>query len=186
MSTLTGFPIHCSSMLGGKELWWIICDINLTLYSSKHRSIHINIYSSSCVHVTFCMCFMCSRLKWKWQVTHGFMLKRSLPASGFADKRVEPLLSVQVAAPPAGPLGDAGLVGLVGEEAFWLWISCICLGLETATDWERDTVTWHCDRVKERKEALVSKGETLAGLSQWEITEQPVDGRTLLNWLLLW
>lgn len=66
------------------------------------------------------------------------MLKRSLPASGVAAKKVcpllAPLLSVQVAAPPAGAAGDVGLVGLVGVEAFLLWISCTCFGLETATD----------------------------------------------------
>lgn len=72
------------------------------------------------------------------EVTHGFMLKRSLPASGFAALRVDPLsaplLSVQVAAPPADPLGEVRLVGLVGEEAFLPWISCTCFGLDTATD----------------------------------------------------
>ena len=56
------------------------------------------------------------------------MLKRSLPTSGGAAvKRFfplsAPLLSVQVAAPPAGAAGDVGLVGLVGVEAFLLWIS---------------------------------------------------------------
>lgn len=63
------------------------------------------------------------------------MLKRSLFGSA---KRVfplsGPLLSVQVAAPPAGAAGDMGLVGLVGVEVFLLWISCTCFGLETAID----------------------------------------------------
>lgn len=117
--------------------------------------------------------------EWNWQITHGLMLKRSLAASGFADKKADPLsaplLSVQVAAPPAGPTGDVGLVGLVGVDAFLLWISCTCFGLETATDWERDTVTWQCDRVKERKETPVSIGEAMEGSGQWEITEQPVE-----------
>ena len=66
------------------------------------------------------------------------MLNMSLPGSGAADKRAgplsAPLLSVQVAAPPAGPAGDVGLVGLVGVDAFLLWISCTCFGLETSTD----------------------------------------------------
>lgn len=62
----------------------------------------------------------------EFHVTHGLMLKRSLPASaGAAGERVlplsAPLLSVQAAAPPAGgSAGGVGLVGLVGVEAFLL------------------------------------------------------------------
>lgn len=107
------------------------------------------------------------------------MLKRSLPASGFAAPMVKPLsthlLSIQVAAPPVAPLGVVRVVGLVGEEAFFPWISWTCLGLDTATDWETDTVTWQCDRVKEREEKAVSTGE-LDARDQQGITEQPVTG----------
>lgn len=82
--------------------------------------------------------------EWKCQVTHGFMLKRSLPTSGFAIASAwlfSLSLSVQVAVPPSGEAGD------VGEEAAFLrWISCTCFVLETATDWERDIVTRQCDR----------------------------------------
>lgn len=117
------------------------------------------------------------RAEWRRKVTHGFMLKRSLPASGFAAPAVNPLsaplLSVQVAAPPADPLGVVRLVGLVGEEAFLPWISCTCFGLDTATDWETDTVTWQRDRVKEREETPVSIGEQDAS-GQWGNTGQPV------------
>lgn len=53
------------------------------------------------------------------------MLKRSLPASGFAP--VCPLSAPSV--------GEAGLVGLAGvEEAVLPWMSRTCLGSETATD----------------------------------------------------
>lgn len=53
------------------------------------------------------------------------MLKRSFPTSGFGDTGADPS-SVQE--------GEVGPVGLVGEEAFLLWISCTCFGSETATD----------------------------------------------------
>lgn len=53
------------------------------------------------------------------------MLKKSFPTSGFADRGAKPLF-VQA--------GEVSPVGLVGEEAFLLWISWTCFGLETATD----------------------------------------------------
>lgn len=63
-----------------------------------------------------------------WQVTHGFMLKRSLPPSE-AWLFSKALLSVQVPVPPAGALRD---VGLVGVEGFLL-----CLVLEATADWSK-------------------------------------------------
>lgn len=133
--------------------------------------------------VPVCMSyFVCSMLSWVKPITHGFMLKRSLPASGVAS--VDPLsavlLSFQAEAPPVDPLGDLRLVGLVGEEAFLLWISCTWVGLETATDWERDTVTWQCDGMKDRKEMPVSMCKSLANSGQWGVIEQPVHRGTQL------
>lgn len=58
-------------------------------------------------------------------ITHGFMLKRSFPACGVGDTGANPL---------SAQAGEVGPVGLVGEEAFLLWISCTCFGSETATD----------------------------------------------------
>lgn len=84
--------------------------------------------------------------KLSWQITHGFMLKKSFPASGVAVRRLfsfsAPLLSGRATAPPAGAAGDVGLVGLVGVETFLLWLSCTCFGLETAPGWQTNTITW--------------------------------------------
>ena len=81
-----------------------------------------------------CVCFLCWAGR-SCQVTHGFILKRSLHDSGIDAKTVFPL-----SAPPAGgAAGDVGLVGLVGVAASLLWISCTCFGLETASDWETNT-----------------------------------------------
>lgn len=88
-------------------------------------------------------------------ITHGFMLKISFPTSGLSETGANPL-SVQE--------GGVGPVGLVGKEAFLLWISCTCFGSEAATDWERGA-TWQGGREK----------------SEWVSPERAADSHTSEN-----
>ncbi len=83
--------------------------------------------------------------------THGFMLKRSLMASGVvaptglacspSDLASVHVIWTAVPGVRASALGDSGVAG-VGGLVLLSWMSCSCWDGDTGTDWEGRTGTY--------------------------------------------